>query len=116
MDGIGFGLENYDARGAFRETDDGKPECTIEGDGQLQGGAFTGPAELSELLAGSGELTRCLIERLYQSGVGRNPGPQDSALLEALATHGGGPELQLRKLVLEWVSSEGFRIRTIDER
>jgi len=117
MDGIGFGLERYDARGGYRESDDGKPECAIDGMGQLQsGGAFSGPAELASLLAGSGELTSCLIERLYQLGVGRNPGPQDAALLDALATRGGGPVLQLRQLVLDLVSSEGFRIRTIDER
>ena len=96
MDGIGFGLENYDARGAYREHDDGKPECAIEGRGELQGvGAFSGPAELAALLAGSGELTSCLIQRLYQLGVGRDPLPQDMPLLDALATRGGGPGLQL---------------------
>ena len=117
MDGVGFGLENYDARGGYREADDGKPECTIDGVGELQNvGAFSGPAELAALLAGSGELTSCLIERVYQLGVGRNPGPQDAALLDALASRGGGPALQLRQLVLDLVSSEGFRIRTIDER
>jgi hypothetical protein len=117
MDGIGFGLENYDARGARRESDEGKPECAIAGTGQLPGGGdFSGPAELAALLAESGDLTSCLVQRLYQLGVGREPGPQDMALLEALASRGGGPALQLRQLVLDWVSSEGFRIRIVDER
>jgi hypothetical protein len=117
MDGIGFGLENYDARGAYRNADEGKPECEIDGMGELQGkGAFSGPAELASLLAGSGDLTRCLIQRLFQLGVGRDPLPADMPLLAALADRGGGPELQLRQLLLDWVSSEGFRIRTVDER
>ena len=117
MDGIGLGLENYDARGAYRQSDDGKPECVIEGTGELQGvGAFSGPAELATLLAGSGDLTSCLTRRLYQLGVGRDPLPEDAPLIDALALRGGGPGLQLRQLVLDWVSSEGFRIRTVDER
>ncbi|HMI92371.1 MAG TPA: DUF1588 domain-containing protein, partial [Polyangiales bacterium] len=117
MDGIGFGLENYDARGVYRQSDDGKPECTIEGNGELQGkGAFSGPAELASLLAGSGDLTSCLVQRLYQLGVGRDALPEDKPLLDALAMRGGGPGLQLKELVLTWVSSEGFRIRTVDER
>jgi hypothetical protein len=116
MDGIGFGLENYDARGAYREADDGKPECAIEGQGELKGGAFSGPAELASLLAGSGDLSSCLIQRLYQLGVGRDVLPADRPLLDALAMRGGGPALVLRELILDWVSSEGFRIRTVDER
>lgn len=34
-DGIGFGLENYDSSGAFREHDTDRPECPIEGEGLL---------------------------------------------------------------------------------
>jgi hypothetical protein len=117
MDGIGLGLENYDARGAYRQSDDGKPECVIEGTGEMQGvGEFSGPAELAGLLASSGDLTSCLVQRLYQLAVGRDPGPQDMPMLDALASRGGGTELQLRQLLLDWVSSEGFRIRIVDER
>jgi hypothetical protein len=117
MDGIGFGLEHYDARGAYRESDDGKPECTIGGGGDFPGlGTFSGPAELAQLLSQSGELTGCAIQRLYQLGVGRDPLPTDASLIDALAARAGGPAMQLRQLLLDWVSSEGFRIRSVDER
>jgi hypothetical protein len=117
MDGVGFGLENYDHRGAYREYDTGKPQCAIAGQGELAGvGNFRGPAQLGALLAQSGDLTSCLIERVYQLGVGRAPrAAEDGPMLEALARQGGGPGLQLRKLVLDWVSSEGFRNRVVDE-
>jgi Protein of unknown function (DUF1592)/Protein of unknown function (DUF1588)/Protein of unknown function (DUF1595)/Protein of unknown function (DUF1587) len=117
MDGVGFGLENYDHRGAYREHDTGKPQCAIGGEGNLSGvGAFRGPAQLGALLAQSGDLTSCLIQRVYQLGVGRAPRPtEDAPMLEALEQLGGGPALQLRDLMLDWVSSEGFRNRTVDE-
>jgi hypothetical protein len=117
MDGIGFGLENYDARGAYRQADDDNPQCMIEGTGELQGrGTFSGPAELASLLVQSGDLASCLVERLHQLAVGRPVLPEDQPLLDALAMRGGGPALQMRQLMLDWVSSEGFRIRTVDER
>jgi Protein of unknown function (DUF1588)/Protein of unknown function (DUF1585)/Protein of unknown function (DUF1592) len=117
MDGVGFGLENYDRQGAFRTHDDGKPECTIDGKGELAGvGAFTGPAQLASQLVQSGKLTDCLIRRIYQLGVGREPRAADDApMLDALAQHSGGANLQLRQLVLDWVSSAGFRSRIVDE-
>jgi hypothetical protein len=117
MDGVGFGLENYDRQGAYRATDDGKPECAIEGKGELAGvGEFRGPAQLGAQLVQSGKLTSCLLQRLYQLGVGRDPRPaEDAPLLSALAQRGGGAGLQLRQLVLDWVSSEGFRQRIVDE-
>ena len=117
MDGIGFGLERYDARGAYRQVDDGRPECAIAGNGELPGvGTFSGPAQLATLLSQSGDLTSCLVQRLYQLGVGRDPLPADMPILDALAQRGGGPALQLRPLLLDWVASEGFRIRVVDER
>ncbi|HKP61063.1 MAG TPA: DUF1588 domain-containing protein [Polyangiales bacterium] len=118
MDGVGFGLENYDRQGAYRTTDAGKPECLIEGKGELSGvGEFKGPAQLGALLSEGGELTSCLIQRLYQLGVGRSASlGEDAPMLDALALSGGGSGLQLRKLVLDWVSSEGFRNRIVDER
>jgi hypothetical protein len=117
MDGIGFGLEGYDARGSFRLHDEGKPECPIEGQGELLGaGEFSGPAELGALLSESGKLSRCLVERVYQLGVGRSPLPEDDAFLRALRSGGGGgAQTRLRELLLDWVSSEGFRTRIVDE-
>jgi Protein of unknown function (DUF1595)/Protein of unknown function (DUF1585) len=102
---------------AYRAHDEGKPACTIDGKGELaNAGAFRGPAELGTLLVTSGRLTSCLVERLVQFASGRGVQPSDDALLQALASRGGGAELQLRRLLLDWVSSEGFRTRIIDER
>ena len=48
MDPLGFGLENYDAIGRWREKESGKP---VDASGKLASGeTFTGPEELKTLL------------------------------------------------------------------
>jgi hypothetical protein len=72
FDPIGVGLENYDMAGVYREHDDGRPECTIEGDGELPGvGPFTGPAELADRLIESGQLEACAVEHYLSYAYGR---------------------------------------------
>ena len=66
MDPLGFGFENFDAIGAWRDKD-GK--FAIDPSGQLPGGAsFRGPAELRQILKGKQQdFCRCLAH-------GRNRG------------------------------------------
>src|SRR5690606_19387437 len=61
MDPLGFGLENYDAIGAWR-TKDGPFE--IDPSGELPDGqSFAGPGELKTILLGrQDEFVRCLSE------------------------------------------------------
>lgn len=116
MDGIGFGLENFDATGSYRAHDPEKPECQIAGAGEIPGiGMFRGPKELGQLLVESGRLETCLVERLYQAGLGRAPRSDDVSILEDLSTRFRDSGFRLRELVLDWVSSDAFRHRVIDE-
>lgn len=70
MDPLGFGMENYDAIGAWR-TADGKAD--IDASGELADGRkFTGPKELrSILLERADDFRRCLTERLMTYALGR---------------------------------------------
>jgi hypothetical protein len=71
MDPIGFGFENFNAIGAWREKDG---EVAIDPSGKLgSGDAFAGAAELSELLAQkrADEFRRCLTEKLLTYALGR---------------------------------------------
>ena len=44
VDNIGYGLEAFGPTGAFREHEDGRPDCQISGDGAVSGlGEFNGP-------------------------------------------------------------------------
>jgi hypothetical protein len=117
MDPVGFGLENFDLSGRFRATEDGKPECAISGQGQLPGaGAFTGPAELSQLLTTSDKLGQCLAQRLYEFAVQRPslPGAPDAAPIQSLAAHLTSAQLSLREAMLAWLDSGAFRYRRIE--
>jgi hypothetical protein len=56
FDAIGFGLENYDGYGRWRETENGKP-IDASGGGALLGRAFDGPEGLAAILASSDEVS-----------------------------------------------------------
>jgi Protein of unknown function (DUF1588)/Protein of unknown function (DUF1592)/Protein of unknown function (DUF1585)/Protein of unknown function (DUF1587) len=72
MDPIGFGLENYDIAGRYRETDNGKPQCKIPGQGEVVGiGTFSGPKALAESLLASGQLQDCMVKQLLTFALGR---------------------------------------------
>ncbi|MGC4090070.1 MAG: DUF1592 domain-containing protein [Polyangiaceae bacterium] len=69
MDPIGFGLENYDAIGAYRSSDNDAP---IDSAGKLPDGrAFSGPVELAALIAADPNFPRCMSEKLYSYALGR---------------------------------------------
>jgi hypothetical protein len=116
MDPLGFGLENYDITGRYRTHDDGNPDCVIDGSGEIAGvGSFTGPAELSELLIESGDLTACLVHNLYQYAVGRQIHRDDRPLIEALGAAFAESEHRFDTLILRLVSHEAFGFRRDEE-
>ena len=85
MDPIGFGLERYDTQGRYRTHDEGAPQCTISGDGELVGlGEFNGPAELADLLVDNELLEPCVSRQLYRFALGRQVGPEDIPLVVEL--------------------------------
>ena len=86
MDPIGFGLENYDAIGAYRTTDVGAP---IDSVGQLPSGeTFSGAKQLSELIAKSPDFAHCAAKKLYTYALGRatsdEPAHLDGATLDSM--------------------------------
>jgi len=70
MDPLGFGLENYDAVGAWRDKDGSFP---IDASGKLPAGmSFNGPEQLKAVLkARSNEFARCLTAKLLTFALGR---------------------------------------------
>jgi hypothetical protein len=70
MDPLGFGLENFDAIGRWRHHQNGLP---LDSSGQLPSGeAFTGPAELKQVLLGrKDEFIRNLARKMLGYALGR---------------------------------------------
>jgi hypothetical protein len=112
MDPIGFGLEQFDRAGKFRDREADHPECLISGDGSLTGfGSFKGPAGLAELMISSGALESCVVKQLFRYSVGRRELPDDGALLDALTTQFTEHGRRFDLLVLDLVTQPTFTQR-----
>ena len=85
MDAMGFALENYDAIGKWRISEEGTP---IDSTGRLATGAsFTGPMELQQFIAEKklSAFTRCLTEKLLTYGIGRGMEYYDRVAIDTIA-------------------------------
>ena len=110
MDPIGFGLENFDAIGAWREKD---KDNTIDASGVLPGQLkFNGPAELRKILLGkSDQFRKCLAEKLLTFALGRGLEHYDKCILDELVLKLKAGEDRFSALVLAIVESEPFQQR-----
>jgi hypothetical protein len=116
MDPIGFGLENYDNQGRYREHDDGKPECVISGDGQIDGvGDFNGPAELAEMIISSGDLERCVVNQVYRLAIGRREQTADREILKELVDGFATSEHKFEALLVDIATAPSFGFRVQEE-
>jgi hypothetical protein len=111
MDPLGFGLENYDAVGAWRELDGKFP---IDPSGTLPTGeTFGGPEELKAILkAKSRDFARCMSEKMLTYALGRGLESTDSCAVDALVEALSNDEMRFSRLVVEIVKSAPFRSRT----
>jgi hypothetical protein len=111
MDSIGLGLENYDAVGRYRASDEFGP---INATGMLpaSGGAqsFDGAQQLSTVLAGRAELVPCIVEKMLTFGVGRSF-ESDHSIRDAVAASAGNGTATLRGALEAVVMSDAFRNR-----
>jgi mono/diheme cytochrome c family protein len=110
MDPIGFGLENYDAIGAWREQDDG---LVIDPSAKLPDGqTFRGAEELRQILVGrKGDFIRCLTEKMLTYALGRGVEFSDHATVRKIDESLARQDFRLSALVTEIVKSYPFRYR-----
>jgi hypothetical protein len=115
MDPIGFGFENYDGIGAWREKDAG---FAIDPAGQLvTGESFQGPNELKEILlkAKRTDFVRCLCEKMLTYALGRGLEPYDRCATDQLAKGLANHHYRFSSLVLEITRSVPFQMRRAPE-
>jgi len=115
-DPIGFGLENYDVAGRYREHDDGLPECIIDGNGEIVGvGEFSSPAELSQLLVDNEYVDACAVQQFLNYAWGRPPTIYEEELLaEMIGSFRDGAH-DFKDFMLAFVGSDRFA-RRVEER
>ncbi|WP_052572969.1 DUF1592 domain-containing protein [Haloferula sp. BvORR071] len=112
IDPLGFGLENFDAIGRWRTTDaNGAP---IDSKAVLPGDiAFSTPAELKKLLAGSDDLfLRNLARKILGYSLGRPLEYYDEPVISELVVKLRKDELKMQTLILSVVESQPFQNRS----
>jgi cytochrome c553 len=116
LDPIGFGLENFDAIGRWRDQDDsGGP---IDAAGELPGGKhFTTPKELKAIIAArKDDLTRTLTEKLMAYALCRQLEGYDEIVVDRLTESVAKDGYRMQTLITGIVTSYPFTHRRITEQ
>jgi mono/diheme cytochrome c family protein len=110
MDPVGFSLENYDAVGRWRTTDEDTP---IDASGGLPDGVpFAGVSGLRQALLSRPELfVTTLTEKLLTYGLGRGLESYDGAAVRKIVRDAHNNDYRFSALVLGIVNSTPFQMR-----
>jgi Protein of unknown function (DUF1592)/Protein of unknown function (DUF1588)/Protein of unknown function (DUF1587)/Protein of unknown function (DUF1585)/Protein of unknown function (DUF1595) len=110
MDPLGFGLENFDAIGAWRNSDG---ESSIDASGTLPGGlSFHGPAELRAVLKAQPDVfARCFTEKLLTYALGRGIERRDRRGVQHIVRQLARNDYRFSALVLALVHSDPLQLR-----
>jgi hypothetical protein len=102
----GLALENFDAIGKFRATDNGE---AIDATGNIDDITFDGPIELGQLLASMPETAACLVRSIYRYGTGHVEVASEAPVVSDLTARFEASGFSLQQLMLDLVTSDGFR-------
>ena len=110
MDPIGFGLENFDAAGAWRDKDGNFP---VDSSGTFPGGAtFNGPEELRQSLrAQAAMFVRTFTEKMMTYALGRGVERGDRETVDGINSRLSANGYRMGMLVEEIVKSKPFQMR-----
>ncbi len=113
LDPIGFGLENFDAIGRWREKNE--EGLAIDSAGKLPNGRdFTSPAQLKKLLAQKEkDLARNLTERLMAFALGRPMAGYDGIVIDRILANVAKEGYRTRSIISEVITSYLFTYRRI---
>jgi hypothetical protein len=106
MDPLGFGLENFDAIGAYRTTENG---LAIDSSGILDGAPFKNARELSRVIAENPKFAQCLTRMVFRHAAGHLESKGEEGSLIAVYESFVASGHDFKKLVTAVVSSDAFR-------
>jgi hypothetical protein len=129
VDPIGFGFENYDAIGKFREREvitihptademvkrtktkpteyklEIKPEGSVRG---IADSAFAKPRELGRILANEPACQRCVVKQLFRYATGRPEEAEDQRVIDQVFERFSRSGFKFREIILGLATSEAF--------
>jgi hypothetical protein len=121
MDWVGFGFEQYDGFGRYRTTENGlplDPSVTVYADPQgndvsLEG--LSGPGSLSEYLAGSDDVQRCMQRYWTYYAYGSNTWAQDGCTYDAIYDEAQKGNFALKSVLKAIIHAKNFTSRVQDQ-
>ncbi|MCA9624470.1 MAG: DUF1592 domain-containing protein [Myxococcales bacterium] len=114
MNPIGFGFENYDAIGQWRDTQNGK---TIDATGEIVAaaddlvGEFDGAVDLGQKLAASSQVAECVTSQWFRFAYNRTVTKDDACNLDQLNEAFAASDFNIRELLVALTQTETFRFR-----
>lgn len=109
IDGVGFGLENFDGIGKFRTMDGGD---VVDSSGQINQSdvdePYSGGVELAALLARSAQARDCLPTQWLRYAMARDEGPEDTCSLVAVRQAFADSNGDLRELTVALTQTDAF--------
>ncbi|MEO7190850.1 MAG: DUF1592 domain-containing protein [Vicinamibacterales bacterium] len=114
MDPLGFGLENFDAIGSWRDKEGPTP---VDSSGTLPDGkTFKGPVELSAFLRTKTDaFVQGLSEKMLTYALGRGIEKTDRPAVKQIAAGVNAADHKFSSVVLEIVKSRPFQMRNADK-
>lgn len=111
MDPLGYGLENFNAIGSWRDKDGNYP---IDASGELPGGKrFNGPDELRKIIREDKDaFAEGLVDKLMIYSLGRGLTQSDQVSVRAIAKKLADDEYRFSSLVLGIIRSPQFQMRS----
>ncbi len=129
IDPLGFGLENYDAVGAYRDVESGKP---VDSSGEVKqidaevDGPFANGIELVQRISGSQVLKNCVSREAFRWGTGRlsldpvmDPTSpdypkylRDKSIIDGMMTKMVGANADMRELLTSLVANDAYAFRS----
>ncbi|HJT32660.1 MAG TPA: DUF1592 domain-containing protein [Pirellulales bacterium] len=112
MDPLGFGLENFDAVGAWRDRDGA---FFVDASGELTDGSkFKGPKELKAILrAKKDDFARCFTEKMLTYALGRGLEPYDKCAVDDIVAALAKDGYKFSMLIQQIVASDPFQKRRV---
>lgn len=117
IDGVGFGFENFDAIGQWRDSENGAPVDSSgdlndkEGFGTLTHDPFGSLGELGQLLASSRRAQACFATQVHRFATGRLEEPADACALERVEARFAQSGGDIRELLLSLITTPEFTQR-----
>ncbi len=117
IDPVGFGLEDFDAVGRYRTTENGQ---LVDASGQIlysfEGdGMFNGAVGLAQMLAAEDKVQNCYVSQWFRFGYGRQETADDICALDYLKTTFDESGRNIHELVVALTKTPAFRYRRQEE-